>query len=153
MTDRILITGGAGFIGTHLARHLVHAGYTVTLADNYARGIRDQELELLLSHPAVSFSEVDLLDRESVLALAPNFAAIFHLAAIIGVSHVSERPYEVLVQNTRMLDNVIALARQQTGFSRLLFASTSEVYAGTLQYFDLPIPTPEDSPLALTALP
>jgi nucleoside-diphosphate-sugar epimerase len=51
-----------------------------------------------------------------------------------------------------MLENVLTLARDQRDFSRFLFASTSEVYAGTLQYFGMPIPTPENTPLAMTAL-
>ena len=152
MNGRVLITGGAGFIGLHLARCLLAADYKVTLVDNHARGIRDQDFEELISAPAVSFSEVDLLNLDSVCALGSNFCAIFHLAAIIGVSHVTKRPYEVLVQNTRMLDNVLTLARDQRDFSRFLFASTSEVYAGTLQYFGMPIPTPENTPLAMAAL-
>ena len=65
-----------------------------------------------------------------------------YIGAIIGVKHVLERPYEVLVDNTHMLDNVIALAHRQSGLSRLLFASTSEVY-GTAQY----VPIDEGHPL------
>ena len=61
-----------------------------------------------------------------------------------------ERPFSVLRDNTSMLINVISLASQQRNLSRFVFASTSEVYAGTLQYFDLPFPTPEDTPLAVT---
>jgi nucleoside-diphosphate-sugar epimerase len=124
----------------------------VCLADNYSRGILDRALEKLLLHPEVTLVEVDLLDRDAVLSLGTGFDAIFHLGAIIGVRHVLERPYEVLVDNTHMLDNVIALARRQFGLSRLLFASTSEVYAGTLKHFDLPVPTPESAALTVTAL-
>jgi nucleoside-diphosphate-sugar epimerase len=110
VNGRVLITGGAGFIGMHLARCLLAADYKVTLVDNHARGIRDQDFEELISASAVSFSEVDLLNLDSVCALGSSFCAIFHLAAIIGVSHVTKRPYEVLVQNTRMLENVLTLA-------------------------------------------
>jgi UDP-glucose 4-epimerase len=77
---------------------------------------------------------------------------VVHLAAIIGVQNVIERPYEVLVDNTRMLENVIELCRRQNRLPRLLFASTSEVYAGTLRYFGLEVPTPEHSPLAVEDL-
>ena len=56
------------------------------------------------------------------------------------------------MDNTRMLENVIELCRRQNRFSRLLFASTSEVYAGTLRYFGLEVPTPEHSPLAVEDL-
>ena len=152
MSGRVLITGGAGFIGFHLAKRLLDAGYTLHLVDNHARGIWDQHMEMLLSEPLVTFSAVDLLDRDAVLKLGSDFYAIFHLAAIVGVAHVLERPYVVLVENAQMLDNVIALASHQTKLSRLLFASTSEVYAGTLKYFDLPVPTPEQAALSVTAL-
>ena len=152
MSARILITGGAGFIGTHLAKHLVDGGYTVYLVDSFVRGVRDRDLELLLSKQQATFSTIDLLDREAVLSLGRDFEVIFHLAAIVGVAHVMERPYETLVDNVKMIDNVIGLAKKQTRFARLFFASSSEVYAGTLKYFQLPFPTPECTALAVTPL-
>ena len=72
-------------------------------------------------------TEIDLLDRDAVLDLGVGFKTIFHLGAIIGVKNVLARPFDVLVDNVRMLENIIALARQQQSFSRLHFASTSEV--------------------------
>ncbi len=152
MTERILITGGAGFIGFHIAKRLACAGYELCLADNLSRGVQDVDLRKLLSNSKVSLVETDLLNHNAVARLGTDFHAIFHLAAIIGVRHVLKRPYDVLAHNTRMLDNVIALARCQTACSRFLFASTSEIYAGTLEHFDLVVPTPEHTPLALTAL-
>ena len=152
MSCRILITGGAGFIGAHLARCLAESGYVVCLVDNLTRGVVDRDLEILLEKSETTFSVVDMLDQNKVLALGSDFHAIFHLAAIVGVVHVIERPYEVLVENTRMLENVIALSRQQESLSRLLFASTSEVYAGTLKHFELDVPTPVDSALAVKGL-
>ena len=149
---QILVTGGAGFIGFHIAKRLVSEGHHICLVDNLTRGIQDADLVELVSNPKVSLLEVDLLDRDATLALGIDFEAIFHLAAIIGVRHVLKRPYDVLTHNVRMLDNVIALAQRQTACSRLLFASTSEIYAGTLKHFDLTIPTPEHTPLALTSL-
>jgi nucleoside-diphosphate-sugar epimerase len=152
MSRHILITGGAGFIGAHLAKRLVASGHSVCLADNLARGVIDRQLENLLAESEVMLNVVDMLDQDAVLALGSDFHAIFHLAAIIGVAHVVNRPYEVLVENTRMLENMIALARQQEKFSRFLFASTSEVYAGTLESFNLTVPTPEESVLAVQNL-
>ncbi len=152
MTGRVLITGGAGFIGFHLAKRLAEDGYEICLADNYSRGALDPSLQRLADRKAVRLVEVDLVDEEQTLRLGAEYSIIFHLAAIIGVRHVLQRPYDVLAQNVKMLDNVIGLARHQRKLSRLFFASTSEVYAGTLKHFSLEIPTPETTPLAVTAL-
>ncbi len=152
MTQRILITGGAGFIGLHLARHLKNAGHEVCLADNHVRGVRDPDFLELISDSRVTSIELDLLDSSETMSLGEGFDVIFHLAAIIGVRHVQARPYDVLVHNTRMLENVISLARLQQPSCRLLFASTSEVYAGTLRNFGLPIPTSEDAALTVAPL-
>ena len=152
MTQRILITGGAGFIGFHLARHLKSTGHEVCLADNHVRGVRDPDFLQLVSDRQASSVEVDLLDLGDAMSLGENFDVIFHLAAIIGVRHVQERPYDVLVHNTRMLENVISLAQRQQPSCRLLFASTSEIYAGTLKHFGLSTPTSEETALTVTAL-
>ena len=152
MSQHVLITGGAGFIGFSLAKILVANGYRVCLADNLTRGVMDDDLNNLLLRSEASFSHVDLIDASAVLSLGTNFDAIFHLGAIIGVQNVLERPFYVLVDNTRMLENVIMLAQRQDKLARFLFASTSEVYAGTLKHFDLPIPTPESVSLAVTEL-
>lgn len=152
MTQRILITGGAGFIGFHLARHLKSAGHEVCLVDNHVRGVRDSDFLELISDSQVASVEIDLLDSSETMSLGEDFDVIFHLAAIIGVRHVQERPYDVLVHNTRMLENVISLVQIQQPRCRLLFASTSEIYAGTLKNFGLSIPTSEDAPLTVTAL-
>jgi len=148
----ILITGGAGFIGFALARKLLDSGYSVDLVDNFFRGVRDRHLIELETDNRLRCLNVDLMNDDSVVALENDYHAVFHLAAIIGVHHVRERPYEVLIHNVRMLANVIALVRNQKRCSRLLFASTSEVYAGTLKHGILQIPTVENSPLVVSAL-
>jgi len=152
MSNSILITGGAGFIGLHLARKLVSNGYKVDLVDNLARGIRDEDLETLLSQTSVSFTQLDLTDQKSTMVLGSGYHAIYHLAGIVGVKHVLNRPYEVMDTNIRMLQNVITLAKRQSSLNRLLFASTSEVYAGTLEKYGLEIPTVEESNIVVSGL-
>ena len=152
MSNRILITGGAGFIGLHLARHMVSNGYKVDLVDNFARGIKDLDLETLLSQESVSLIPLDLSDQESMMILGSGYHAIYHLAGIVGVKHVLNRPYEVMDTNIRMLQNVISLAGRQNNLNRLLFASTSEVYAGTLEKYGLEIPTAEGANIVLSSL-
>jgi len=149
---KVLITGGAGFIGYHLARKLSAGGCRIDLVDNLARGVADPALQTLLQQPQVKFIEADLLNPHSMERLGRDYRYIYHLAAIIGVRHVLQRPYAVLLDNTFMLAQVLSLAGRQDNLQRFVFTSTSEVYAGTLQNFTLPIPTPESTPLAVTHL-
>ena len=149
MTDRVLISGGAGFIGFHLAKRLAVEGYKVCLVDNHYRGVFDRDLAELLKHPNATFTNIDLLDSQSVEKLGADFQVIVHLAAIIGVRHVLKRPYDVLWHNTSMLNNLITLGQRQTKLRRFLFASTSEIYAGGVEHYGLTIPTPEDSLLTV----
>jgi len=148
---KVLITGGAGFIGSHLADELLTQGYQVDLLDNFSRGARDRTLEELCNRGAKTLDR-DLLVAEGLAGLPSDYTYIFHFAAIIGVSNVLHRPYAVLRDNVLMLERVLEFCRSQQRLERLVFASTSEVYAGTLQYFTLPIPTPETTPIALTDL-
>lgn len=152
MIGKVLITGGAGFIGLHLAKRLLAEGYRVHLVDNFARGVRDPEFDELSQLDAVSLSNIDCLNIEQLSALPRDFDYIFHLAAIVGVANVAQRPYQVLMDNVKLTDNVIQLAKMQRGLKRFLFSSTSEVYAGSLECFTLKIPTPESESLAITEL-
>ena len=149
---KVLITGGAGFVGGHLAYRLAQSGVEVHLLDNFQRGISDPFLASLLRESRVRLIEADLRRTETLEQLDPDYTHIYHLAAIIGVRHVLEHPYEVLAENAKMTVNAIELGRRQKQLKRLLFASTSEVYAGSLLHLDMPIPTPESTPIALTEL-
>lgn len=151
MRKKVLITGGAGFIGLNLANKLAGLNYKVIIADNFERAVQDKLLEDSLSKNNISLLNINLLDQKEVMSLDKDFYAIFHLAAIIGVRHVLSRPYSVLYDNIQLLANIINLCKiQETGFNRLLFASTSEIYAGTLNYYEMQIPTPENTPLTVS---
>ena len=76
MSDKVLITGGAGFIGFHLAEKLVANSYRVWIVDNHTRGVLDKSLSVLLSRPGVTFVNIDLLDRQAVMSLDNDFDAI-----------------------------------------------------------------------------
>lgn len=144
---KALVTGGAGFIGYHLARKLAAAGFEVDILDNQHRGVRDGALEDLLARPGIRMLSLDLRDPAAARDIDRDYQLIFHFAAIIGVQHVRSRPYEVLTDNAGMLRTVLEAARRQRALERFFFASTSELYAGTLQVFGIPVPTPEDTPL------
>jgi UDP-glucose 4-epimerase/UDP-glucuronate decarboxylase len=147
--SRVLITGGAGFIGLHLARRLQDGGDDVTLADDFSRGARDAELEAAAGRARLV--AVDVTDAASFAELDGGFDEIYHLAAVLGVRRVLEQPLRVLDVN---LGGTMNLLRHldAVGGGRLLLASTSEVYAWTRRFHELPVPTPEDVPLALTDL-
>ena len=149
---KAMITGGAGFIGGHLAKRLAKAGYSVTLVDNFSRGVDDRFLHQLTQEYKVSLITADLMENDSLDLLGRDYDYIFHLAAIIGVLNVVSRAYDVLHMNAELLFHVLNFAKKQTNLKRFVFASTSEVYAGTLQFFGMRIPTPEDTPLTITPL-
>lgn len=149
---KVLITGGAGFIGYHLANEFLLHGYEVTIVDNFSRGVRDRFLLDLDKNRQVNFISVDLMDDASYERLDKDYDYIVHLAAIIGVQNVINRPYDVLRMNVELLIKMITYAKQQKDLKRFLFASTSEIYAGTLENYDMEIPTPETTPLTITPL-
>lgn len=149
---KILITGGGGFIGLHLGRRLHEAGSEVDLLDNFARGARDDELAEFVGLSGVRLIERNLLGPEALEDLDVDYDLMFHLAAIVGVANVLEAPLRVLRDNVALLTPLLELAAAQASLRRFVFASTSEVYAGTLELGTLPIPTPEHVPLTLPDL-
>lgn len=149
---KALITGGAGFIGYHLTRELLDCGYQIVLTDDFSRGVEDRFLKEIEKDPNVRFVSADLTVRENVMSLDRDFDFIYHLAAIIGVQNVLNHPYDVLKKNVELLILMIDLAREQKNLKRFVFTSTSEIYAGTLQFYEMEIPTPEHTPLTVTPL-
>lgn len=121
----ILITGGAGFIGTHLTRYLLARGDSVAVLDNLSTG-NYENIEAFKGHPRYSFA-IDTLDNPLVLdRLASEADAIVHLAAAVGVTLVVERPTETI--ETNVLGSHAVLKAAQRYRCRTLIASTSEVY-------------------------
>ena len=149
---KVLITGGAGFIGYHLTLELLKYDYDVTLVDNFERGVEDECLKQLEKNSKVKFITLDLLNKCDIKEMDKDFDIIFHLAAIIGVQNVLNCPEVVLRDNIELLFNMIDFAKNQTKLKRFVFASTSEIYAGTLLNYEMEIPTPETTPLTLTPL-
>ena len=148
---KVLITGGAGFVGTHLAKSLLDDGASVTIVDNFQRGVKDAAFDEVAARSSIV--DADLLAPTFAERVGDDHDYVFHLAAIIGVRHVLERPYSVLADNAVMTMNVIEAARRQRNLKQAIFSSTSEIYAGSLVHLpSMQVPTPETTPIALTDL-
>jgi UDP-glucose 4-epimerase len=121
---RTLITGGAGFIGSHLAEALVATGREVVVLDDLSTG----RLENLQGHPhgAVRFVRGSVVDEDLVDRLVADVDEVYHLAAAVGVFTIQQRTLESLRVNLRGTEAVVAAAARHE--ARLLVASTSEVY-------------------------
>lgn len=150
-----LITGGAGFIGYHLARtlasDLLEQDRQLFLVDNLQRGQQDDELQDLLELPHVTLIVGDLCDPQTYALLPQDITEIYHLAAMVGVKHCMQQPEKVLDTNLRSTQELIAWAKK-LDFPRLLFASTSEIYAGGYGQEIVPVPTPEQIPICVEDL-
>jgi nucleoside-diphosphate-sugar epimerase len=146
---KVLITGGAGFIGLHLANSLLKNHHKVDLLDNFSRGKLDDELNLLSQNSQMSIINADLQENNLINQLDTDYDLIFHFAAMLGVQNVLDQPYKVLDLNMLLTSNAISIAKQQKSLDCFIFSSTSEVYAGSLENNLLDIPTKESSLIVL----
>ena len=145
---KVLSTGGAGFIGFHLAKKLEKQGYIIDIIDNLSRGRFDYEFKDFVKKKNISFIKYDLTKKKFPL-VSKNYYLIFHFAAIVGVTNVVNQPFEVLTKNILALKNLIDFAKTQRQLDRFIFTSTSEVYAGSLRNGLLSFPTKESSLLTI----
>lgn len=121
-----LVTGGSGFIGSHLCAALLDRGWRVTCIDNLITGSR-LNIEALVPDVAFTFLEQDVLDP--IPDLDP-IDAVFHLASPASVPDYLARPLQTLAVNSSGTERMLDLARQHN--ARFLFASTSEIYGDPL---------------------
>jgi UDP-glucose 4-epimerase len=138
---RIVVTGGAGFIGSHLVDRLLHdSAVDVVALDNFSRG-RDGNLAHLRDQPRFSLIEADVRDRQALLEAFAGATLVYHLAAQSSVSAGSRNPAETFETNVVGTFNVLRSAVEQ-GVQRVLFASSREVYGEPIT-----LPVEEESPL------
>jgi UDP-glucose 4-epimerase len=127
---RVLVTGGAGFVGSHLAEQLVERGDSVTVTDDLSSGKR----EWVPSE--ATFVEGDLLDRETLESVVdPELDVVFHLASRKAVN--DDRPHSQFRENALMTSSLLQAMRSHS-VDTLVFTSSSTVYG------EAPRPTPED---------
>ncbi len=144
---KILITGGAGFIGFHFAQCL-SANDRIVICDNLFRGQLDENMQSLLMQDNIEFINLDLTKKEDLDKLREDFDCVYHLAAINGTRYFYEIPHEVLRANILSLINLLDWSIT-SNCQRLIWTSSSEVYAGTAIASKIPIPTPEEVPLII----
>lgn len=122
---KILITGGAGFIGSHLSDELLKRGHKVTIIDDLSTG-RMSNIEHLKSHPDFHFAIETILNEGVMDRLVSECDAIYHLAAAVGVELIVNRPVEVIERNILGTDVVLKIANRYK--KKVFIASTSEIY-------------------------
>lgn len=140
---RFLLTGGAGFIGSHLAERLLEAGHTVVALDNLSTG-RLENIEHLISHPGFEYQHGSVINPALVAKLVDQCDVTVHLAAAVGVRLIVERPVHTIetnVRGTEVVLGAVAHARRP-----VVIVSTSEVYGKSAR-----APFAEDDDLVLGA--
>ncbi len=143
---RILVTGGAGFIGSHLVEHF-HTDHEVIVVDNLRTGY----LENLESFRH-AFHQVSITDQDSLIPLFEGVDLVFHLAAMISVPESLNDPYECVKINTLGTLNVLEASRRN-GAKRVVFASSAAVYGDNPEVPKVETMVPEPkSPYAVTKL-
>ena len=109
MSLKILVTGGAGFIGSHLCERLIKDGHSVTAFDNFSTG-RASNLLQLEGVEGFSLIEGSILDTQLLASLIGNADYVFHLAAAVGVFNIVNNPLASLLTNIRGTENVLEAA-------------------------------------------
>jgi UDP-glucose 4-epimerase len=139
---RVLVTGGAGFIGSNLADTLISGGHSVTVYDNFSTG-RREFVSHLQENPQFSLVEGDLLDEKLLMDSVAGMDAVVHLAANADVRFGWNHPRRDFEQNVLVTQNVLE-AMRANGVRRILFSSTGSVYGDCKV-----IPTPEAAPFPI----
>ena len=121
----ILVTGGAGFIGSHLSEHLLGHGHRVFVIDDLSTGRIDNILHLK-KHPHFHYTIDSVMNMQATAELVDRCEVIFHLAAAVGVRLIVESPVHTIETNIKGTEIVLELACKKK--KKVLIASTSEVY-------------------------
>jgi UDP-glucose 4-epimerase len=140
MTLQTLVTGGAGFIGSHLVERLLAEGHRVRVVDNFATG-RPENLAAFQGHPDLQVAQVDVKDMERLRPLMDAVDWVFHLAGLADIVPSIQQP---LAYHSTNVDGSMAVAESArlAGVKRVIYAASSTCYG-------LPdtVPTPETAPI------
>jgi UDP-glucose 4-epimerase len=122
---KALVTGGAGFIGSHLTEALVHEGHEVVVVDDLSTG-QSRNLAGVADSPALHVHWTSILEDDRIQDIVDEADVVYHLAAAVGVRLILERPVETIETNILGTDRILRCAAK--GQKKVVIASTSEVY-------------------------
>ena len=122
---KVLITGGAGFIGSHLSERHLNMGDEVAIIDNLSTG-SIENIQHLEDHPHCTVVIDDILNTDLLRDLVDQCDIIYHLAAAVGVNFIIENPLSSLISNIRGTEIILELANERK--KKVILASTSEIY-------------------------
>ena len=140
----VLVTGGAGFIGSHLVAALIADGHAVTVLDNLSTGNLSNLTPIASS---ITFVEGDILDEDLVESHVRRADLVYHLAAAVGVGNIMANPLQSIITNTTGTELVLRSCHRH--LVRVVVASTSEIYGKTPK---LPMSEDDDRVLGSTAI-
>lgn len=150
MKKQILILGGLGFIGFHLSKIISeNKNNILTIVDDSSRGQLDHDAKKLIQKKNVYFKKINLTKEENFKKLKKKFDHVYLLASVVGVNNTLTNPNRVIEINTSIILNTLKWLNSKK-IKKFMFTSTSEAYAGTIDYFNYKIPTNENVPLTIT---
>ncbi|MDO8663892.1 MAG: SDR family oxidoreductase [Candidatus Wildermuthbacteria bacterium] len=138
---RAIVTGGAGFIGSHLTELLLEKGHFVLVLDNFSTG-RKENLAHLEDNPNLKLVQIDVSEFDKIKGYFKEIDWVFHLAALADIVPSVVEPLKYLKNNIDSVDSVLEASRQ-AGVKRFIYAASSSCY-GLAKIF----PTPETSPIS-----
>jgi UDP-glucose 4-epimerase len=148
---KVLILGGGGFIGSNIAKYLLlHRDYNIDIVDNFSRS-SSTNIPLLNEYQdskRLRIYNEDLTNLSSFNRLDTDYDYVYMLAAMVGVDKVNAVPHEVIRVNSLLVINCLEWLKN-SNCKRIVFSSTSETYAGTIEAFDYDVPTDEKVPLTI----
>tara|TARA_Y100001938_G_scaffold150797_1_gene243490 strand:+ start:1805 stop:2800 length:996 start_codon:yes stop_codon:yes gene_type:complete len=148
----ILITGGAGFVGYHLAKTLADENHNITIIDNFQRPNEDEMFLQLVSKDNVEHLKVDISSHDVYDNLEMNYYdVIYHFAALNGTANFYNHPEKVVKIGTLSTIYLLEWVAKHENRPKIIYTSSSETYAGTAKLLgeNFPLPTPEDVPLTI----
>ena len=145
---KVLILGGGGFVGMNIAKFLINQrNYEITIAD-HAFTRNSDEYFTNEDKQRIIFTQDDFTAPTAFEGLETSYDYVYMLASVVGVNPTLEFPQDVIRINTALIYNSLEWLKRSR-VKKVLFTSTSEVYSGTTEVFDYPIPTDEKVPLCI----